>query len=65
MSNELQKSDRGAVDVIRPQMDIEGLFRQAIEKGPDGVAVLERLMVIRAALREIERQFAAAADISR
>ena len=37
----------GALDVQRPGLDLQGLFAQAIERGPEGVAVLKELIALR------------------
>jgi hypothetical protein len=59
MTTQLQKhEDGGAVAKPQQSMDIESLCRMAVEKGQEGVAVLERLMVIR---RELNAEQAKAA----
>ena len=46
--NELLKYETGG-EVARPRklLDIEALFRAAIDRGPEGVAAMERLMAVR------------------
>ena len=54
--NSLQKSDAGAVDIVRPKpVDIEALLVAAMEKGPD---IVERMMAVR---RELNAEQAKAA----
>lgn len=57
MNNALQKHEPNAV-AVRSPLDMESLFRAAIDKGEQGVAVMERLLVIR---RELNAEQAKAA----